>query len=48
MEKQKIFVLEKQFYSHPIYENYATSQDREIINVFRKKTLKPTRSVSTG
>ena len=41
MEKQKIFVIEKEFRTHPIYKNYAASIDGEIYCLLTNKVLKP-------
>ena len=40
MEKQKIFVIEKEFRTHPIYKNYAASVDGEIYSLLSNKILK--------
>ena len=41
MEKQKIFVIEKEFRTHPIYKNYAASVNGEIYSSLSNKVLKP-------
>ena len=38
MEKRKVVILEKRFYIHPVFTNYATSKDGVIVNL---KKMKP-------
>ena len=45
MEKQKIVILEKRFYVHPVFDNYAASKDGEIVNL---KRMKPFRGTSNN
>lgn len=40
MQKQRIFILEKKFYIHPVFSNYAASKDGEIVNIKTKRILK--------
>ena len=40
MERQKIFVIEKEFRTHPMYKNYSASADGEIYSLFSNKILK--------
>lgn len=39
--ENSIVKLSKTFYQHPIFPNYTSSKDGEIINVIRKRILKP-------
>ena len=45
MGKEKIVILEKRFYIHPVFNNYAASKDGEVVN---PKTMKPFRGFSNG
>ena len=40
MENQKIVILEKRFYIHPVFTNYAASKDGEIVNLKRMKPFR--------
>lgn len=40
MQKQGVFILEKRFYCHPLFSNYAALKDGEIINVKTRRILK--------
>ena len=40
MEKQNIIVLEKRFFIHPVFNNYAASKDGEIVNLKRMKPFR--------
>lgn len=40
MSTQRVFILEKKFYCHPVFTNYAASKDGEIANVKTKRKLK--------
>ena len=40
MENQKIVILEKRFYIHPVFSNYAASKNGEIVNLKRMKPFR--------
>lgn len=40
MSKQRVFILEKRFYCHPVCPNYAASKDGEVANVKTGRVLK--------
>ena len=40
MKKQKIVILEKRFYIHPVFSNYAASKDGEIVNLKRMRPFR--------
>lgn len=40
MSRQKVFILQKRFYFHPVFSNYAASRDSEIINVKTNRIMK--------
>ena len=44
MERRKIVILEKRFYVHPVFTNYAASKNGEIVNLKRMKPFRGTLS----
>ena len=48
MEKQKIVILEKQFFVHPVFTNYAASKDGEIVNLKKMKPFKGNQNKKTS
>lgn len=39
-QKQRVFILEKKFYCHPVFSNYAASKKGEILSLKTKRILK--------
>ena len=44
MERQKIVVLEKRFYIHPVFTNCTASKNGEVVNLKRMKPFRGTLS----
>ena len=40
MQKQRILILEKKFFIHPVFSNYAASKDGEIVKVKTGRILR--------